>query len=85
VQGVVSHAKQSGRVKGRAELGIRIETLTLPGGKVIKLTPHLGSVDSGGTGQKVDAKEDQIQQGGGKGADAARVGELSGAGAALGA
>src|ERR1700674_5260157 len=27
VQGVVSHALRSGRVKGRAELGIRIETL----------------------------------------------------------
>ena len=85
VQGVVSHARQSGRVKGKAELAIRIETLTLPGGKVIKLTPHLSSVDSGGTGQKVDAKEDQIRQGGGQGADAVRVGELSGAGAALGA
>src|ERR1017187_6268928 len=85
VQGVVSHSKQSGRVKGNAELAIRIETLTLPGGKVIKLTPHLSSVDSEGTGQKVDAKEDQIKQGGSQGADGARVGELSGAGAALGA
>src|ERR1035441_5884829 len=84
VQGVVSHSRQSGRVKGKAELGIRIETLTLPGGKVIKLTPHLSSVDSEGTSQKVDAKEDQIKQGGSKGADAVRVGELSGAGAALG-
>src|ERR1039458_6380910 len=43
VRGVVSHARQSGRVKGNAELAIRIETLTLPGGKVIKLTPHLRS------------------------------------------
>jgi hypothetical protein len=84
VQGVVSHSRQSGRVKGKAELGIRIETLTLPGGKVIKLTPHLSSVDSEGTSQKVDGKEDQIKQGGSKGADAVRVGELSGAGAALG-
>src|ERR1039457_2477283 len=85
VQGVVSHALRSGRVKGKAELGIRIETLTLPGGQVIKLTPHLSSVDSEGTGQRVDGKEDQIKQGGSKGADAVRVGELSGAGAALGA
>jgi len=84
VQGVVSHALRSGRVKGKAELGIRIETMTLPGGQVIKLTPHLSSVDSEGTGQKVDAKEDQIKQGGGKAGDAARVGELSGAGAAIG-
>jgi hypothetical protein len=85
VQGVVSHSKQSGRVKGKAELGIRIETLTLPGGKVIKLTPHLSSVDSQETSQKVDSKEDQIKQGGSKGADVVRVGELAGAGAAIGA
>ncbi len=84
VQGVVAHSKQSGRVKGRAELGIRIESMTLPGGKVIQLTPHLSSVDSEGSGQKVDAKEDEIKQSGGKAGDAARVAELSGAGAAIG-
>jgi hypothetical protein len=84
VQGVVSHSQRSGRVKGKAELGIRIETMTLPGGQVIKLTPHLSSVDSEGTGQKVDAKEDEIKQGGGQAGDAARVAELSGAGAAIG-
>src|SRR5207248_6216963 len=54
VQGVVSHSKRSGRVQGRAELSIRIETLTLPSGKVVKVTPHLSSVDSDGTDQKVD-------------------------------
>jgi hypothetical protein len=84
VQGVVSHAARSGRVKGKAELAIRIETMTLPGGKVISLTPNLSSVDSQGTGQKVDEKEDQIKQGGSQGADAVRVGRLSGDGAALG-
>src|SRR5882672_11356631 len=35
VQGVVTHTKRSGRVAGRAELAIRIETLTFPGGKTI--------------------------------------------------
>ena len=34
VQGSVSHAKRSGRVKGRAELGIRLETMTFAGGKM---------------------------------------------------
>src|ERR1044072_1389434 len=33
VQGVVTHATRSGRVKGTAELSIRIDTLTLPSGK----------------------------------------------------
>jgi len=84
VQGVVSHSVRSGRVKGKAELAIRIETLTLPSGKVIRLTPHLSSVDSEGTEQKVDANENDIKQGSGHSADAARVAELSGTGAAIG-
>src|ERR1700744_3665359 len=37
VQGVVTRSVRSGRVKGKAELAIRIDTLTLPGGKVIQL------------------------------------------------
>src|SRR5215469_7125235 len=41
VQGVVSSSKQSGRVKGRAELGIRIETMTFASGKVLQMSPHL--------------------------------------------
>jgi hypothetical protein len=84
VQGVVSVSHRSGRVSGRAELGIRIETLTLPAGKVVKVAPHLGSVDSEGTGQQVEAKEGEIRQGGTKAADAARVATIAGGGAALG-
>ena len=38
----------------------------------IKVTPHLRSVDSDGTDQKVD-KEGGVQQGGSKGADAAKI------------
>src|SRR5271170_5725012 len=35
VQGTVSLSKRSGKVSGRAELGIRLETLTLPGGRTL--------------------------------------------------
>ncbi len=84
VQGVVSHSRRSGRVQGRAELAIRIETLTLPSGKVVKVTPHLQSVDSDGTEQKVD-KEGAVQQGGTKGSDAAKIATTAGTGAAIGA
>jgi len=83
VQGVVSQTRQSGRVKGRAELGIRIETMTLASGKVVQVNPHLNSVDAGDTSQKVDS-EHQIQQGSDTGRDAARIAETSGGGAALG-
>jgi hypothetical protein len=84
VQAVVSHSKRSGRVSGKAELAFRIETLTLPAGKVIKVSPHLASVDSEGTGQKVDGKENQVKQASTHGEDAKVIAETSGAGAALG-
>jgi hypothetical protein len=83
VQGVVSHSRQSGRVKGRAELGIRIENMTLTSGKVVRVNPHLASVDAEDTSQKVD-RENQIQQGGDKGKDAATIATLGGTGAAIG-
>lgn len=83
VQGVVTRSVRSGRVKGRAELAIRIETLTLPTGKVVKVTPHLASVDSEGTEQKLK-KENEVQQGSGHGADAATIAGTSAAGAAIG-
>jgi hypothetical protein len=84
VQGVVTRSLRSGRVKGKADLGIRIDTLTLPGGQVIKLSPHLNSVDSEGTQQKVDPKEGDIKQGSSHGADGQRVAEIGGEGAAVG-
>jgi hypothetical protein len=84
VQAVVSNAHRSGRVSGRAELAIRIETLTLPEGKVIRVNPHLSSVDAAGSGQKVDAQEGDIKQAPGHDADAARMATTAGTGAAIG-
>jgi hypothetical protein len=84
VQGVVSEAKQSGRVKGRAQLAIRLETLTLATGKVYKFSPHLSSVESGERGQKVVGAENTVEQAPGKGQDAERIAILAGSGAALG-
>ena|SRR5579883_2897836 len=83
VQGVVTASQRSGRVKGRAELSIRIENMTLPNGTMIKVAPHLASVDSEGTEQQV-TKEGGVQQGGSKGTDAARIATVGGAGAAIG-
>ncbi len=84
VQGVVTEAKQSGRVKGRANLAIRLETLTLASGKVYKFSPHLSSVDSGATGQKVEGSENAIEAAPGKGQDAERIAILAGTGAGIG-
>ena len=84
VQGVVTQSKRSGRVAGRAELGIRLETITLPGGKVFKFSPHLTEVDSDESGQKVEARENTIKQGPGHGKDAKQIAILAGSGAAIG-
>jgi hypothetical protein len=85
VQGSISHAQRSGRVKGRAELGIRLETMTFAGGKIVKISPRLSSVDSGEGGQKVDEKESQIKQSPSVGKDVGQVAILAGTGAAIGA
>jgi hypothetical protein len=84
VQGVVSHAKRSGRVAGRAEIAIRLETLTLPSGKALKFSPRLGSVDSNESDQKVETEENIVKQGSDYGRDAARIAILAGSGAGLG-
>ncbi len=81
VQGVVARSKRSGRVSGRAELAIRLETLTLPGGRVVRFAPHLSSVDSGGADQKVDRQENAVRQGPDHGRDAAQIAILAGTGA----
>jgi hypothetical protein len=84
VQGSVSHAKRSGRVKGRAELGIRLETMTFANGKMVKISPRLSEVDSGESGQKVDDTESQVKAAGTRGKDAGQVAILAGTGAAIG-
>jgi len=84
VQGSVSRAKRSGRVKGRAELGLRLETMTFAGGKMLKISPRLSEVDSGETGQKVDDRESLVKQGPNVGKDAAQIAIMAGSGAAIG-
>jgi type IV secretion system protein VirB10 len=85
VQGVVTNAKRSGRVKGRAELAIRLETITLPSGPVYRFSPKLTSVDTGAGDQKVAGKENSVQEGPNHGQDAARIAILAGSGASIGA
>ena len=84
VTGVVASARRSGRVTGRAELGIRVDTLTLPGGQVTKISPHVTSVDSNETDQKVVTNENEIKQGSSKMKDLGQVAILAGTGASIG-
>jgi hypothetical protein len=84
VQGTVLVAKRSGKVAGRAQLAIRLEVLTLPGGKTLKISQHVSSVDDGETTQKVVNNEGKIEQGSNIGKDAERIAILAGSGASIG-
>ncbi len=84
VQGTVMEAKRSGRVKGRAEIALHLDTLTFASGKALKIEPHVDSVDSGQNGQKVEGDEGTIKQAGTKLQDTARIAVLAGSGAAIG-
>jgi hypothetical protein len=85
VQGVVTQAKPSGRVKGRAQLAIRLDTLTLPTGSLVKFTPKVVSVDGGDSGQRVAGDEGSVRQAPGKMEDAGQIAILAGSGASIGA
>jgi hypothetical protein len=84
VQGVVVQSKRSGRVTGRAELAIRLESLTLASGKVLKFSPHVSSVEDAENGQKTTGRENTIQAAPSTGKDAERIAILAGSGAAIG-
>jgi hypothetical protein len=90
VQGTVAETKRSGRVKGRAEIALHLETLTLASGKAFKIAPHLDSVDPGDagrlgeSGQKVEGNEGAIKESSTKLQDAERIAIFAGTGGAIG-
>jgi len=84
VQGVVAQSSRSGRVSGRAQLSIRLETITLASGEVFKFSPHLSSVDSNDSGQKVESSENMVKQGSTHGEDSKQIAILAGSGASIG-
>lgn len=86
VQGVVTYAKRSAKVKGRAELAIRLDNLTLPSGKQMKMQPRLAAVqDANGAGQQVEGNEDRIKQSSSIGKDMGQIAIYTGTGALTGA
>jgi hypothetical protein len=84
VQGTVAEAKRSGRVKGRAEIALHLDTLTFASGKAVTIEPHVDSVDSGPIGQKVEGNEGTIKQAGTKLQDTGQIAIFAGTGAAIG-
>lgn len=85
VRGVVAEVNRAGKVKGRAELGIALESVTLAAGREFKFGPRVASIEGDPGGQRVVDRENTVQQGSGAGRDVARVAFFTGAGTWIGA
>ena len=84
VAGTVTQIKKPGRVKGRGELYIRFDSLTLPNGVTRDFRARMGGVDAQATGE-LDKAEGKVKSEGNKSGDARTIGEATGAGASIGA
>jgi hypothetical protein len=84
VAGTVTEIKKPGRMKGRGELYVRFDSLTLPNGVTRDFRARVGGVD-GQTSGELDRAEGKVKSEGNKAGDARTVGETAGAGASIGA
>jgi type IV secretion system protein VirB10 len=83
VAGTVTQLKKPGRVKGRGELYVRFDTLTLPNGVTRDFHGRIGSMD-GNAKDELDRAEGKVRSEGNKAGDARTVGEAGAAGASIG-
>jgi hypothetical protein len=84
VAGTVTQIKRPGRVKGRGELFLRFDSLTLPNGVTRDFRARVSSLD-GRASEELDRTEGKIRSEGDKAGDARTIGEAAGAGASIGA
>jgi type IV secretion system protein VirB10 len=84
VAGTVTQVKRAGRVKGRAELYVRFDSLTLPNGVTRDFRARIGSLD-GLQKEKLDRGEGTVTGESDKGGDARVIGETAAAGTTIGA
>lgn len=82
LRGEITEAKRPGRIKGRGELRMKLNTLILPNGYTVDLKAAPHSTDAGQT--KTDP-EGKMTGPGGKGKDVSTVAETTAAGAGIGA
>jgi len=83
VAGTVTEVKRPGRVKGRGELYVRFDSLTLPNGVTRDFRARMGSLD-GRAPETLDKSEGKIKGEGDKAGDIKTVGEAAGIGATVG-
>src|ERR1700744_2987472 len=84
VTGTVTEVKRPGRVRGRGELYVRFDSITLPNGVTRDFRSRLGGIDARGD-EHLDEKEGMIQGDSNKGGDARVIGEGAASGAGIGA
>ena len=82
VAGTVSEVKRPGRIKGKGELFLRFDSLTLPNGSTRDFRARLGGADA--ESGEFDREEGKIRGEGNKAGDAGTVAKTTGAGAAVG-
>jgi type IV secretion system protein VirB10 len=83
VAGTVTAVKRAGKVKGRAELFIRFDSLTLPNGVTRDFRARVGTLD-GSNKEELDRTEGKIKGDTDKGGDAIKVGTTASYGAMIG-
>ncbi len=83
VAGTITQVKRPGRVKGRGELFLRFDSLTLPNGVTREFRARIGGLDGRGN-EELDRTEGKVISEGNKGGDARTVGEAAAAGASVG-
>jgi type IV secretion system protein VirB10 len=83
VSGTITEVKRPGRVKGRGELYLRFDSLTLANGVTRDFKARVGGIDGRGN-EELDRKEGKIISEGNKGGDAKTIGETAAAGASIG-
>jgi hypothetical protein len=83
LRGALLDAKRPGRVKGRGEFRLRLDTLILPNGYTVNLNAAPRSADSGGK-ETMDS-EGKVTGPGGKGRDVGTIAETTATGAGIGA
>jgi len=83
VAGTVTEVKRPGRMKGRGELFLRFDSLTLPNGVTRDFRARIGTLD-GRANEEFDRAEGKIRSEGNKSGDARTVGEATAAGASVG-
>ena len=83
VAGTITQVKRPGRVKGRGELYLRFDSLTLPNGVTRDFRARIGGLD-GRASEELDRTEGKIKSEGNKSGDARSVGEATAAGSSVG-